>query len=624
MARQALLVLLCAGVLLGCERRPRGVPGRTEKPRRGPSPAVLSAPDRPAAETPKLDPPFSPLQPPLPVVVDRPGRQTGRYGGTLSLVSASDPSTFNPRGANDGHTAAMLPGAVYAPLVRYDRESFKVEPLLARTWDRTEDGRTWTFQLREGLMWSDGSPLTAADVVFTFQAAMDPAVGSPDRDLLMDNTGDLPDVTAKSDRTVVFSLKGVHVLFPEAVASIHLLPHRRWEKAWREGRLGKVLGPDTPPDSILASGPFRVRRYVPGKLLELERNAYSALTDAKGHRLPYLDRVVWHIVADYDQAVRRFLAGEIDVYDQVRPTDFDQLKRGEAEGRYTVLHLGASHGVSFVAFNLHSGTGPDGKPVVEEHRLRWVWDKRFRRAVSHAIDRQALVDKALQGRGRPVRTIVTEANRAWQNPVAETEYSPEKARSLLAEAGFTDRNRDGILEDAGGRRITFELATSAGDSLRQQAAQLVAADLRRVGIGVDVRPMPFPVLVERLTHTSDWQAVLMGLGGNVPPDPAMWNSVYLSGGRHHAWHPRQDKPATAWERQIDQHVGTLTGTHDFLLRKAAHDKILDILAEEQPMVFLYAPDVYVAGRVRVGNLRPSPLRPHGIWNIEELFLVEGS
>jgi len=622
MPRRAVIVLVCAASILGCERKQRGAPGGKHPAPPGASQAVLTAPKTPKAPTPSLDPPFAPQQPDRPVIVDRPGREAGHYGGELALAAPADPKTFNPLLINDVHGAAMLQGSVYVPLVGYDRESFKVEPLLAHTWERAEDGRRWTFHLRPGLRWSDGSPLTSADVVFTFSAAMDASLNAPDRELLTDTSGALPEVQAKDDLTVVFTLQGVHVLFLEAVASIHLLPRHRWEGAWKEGRLAKVLGPGTPPDQIVSCGPFRVRRYVPGDRLELGRNPYSPFVDAKGNRLPYLDRIVWRIVPDYDEVVRRFGAGDIDIYDQVRPTDFEQLKRGEAEGRYSVFDLGVAQRVTFLAFNLNSGARTDGTPVVEEKRLRWVWDRRFRRAVSHAIDRETLVKTALKGRGRPLHTIVTQANRVWKHEVHSTPYSPETGRKLLADLGFRDRNRDGVLEDRHGTPLKFRLATTAGDSLRMQAASHIAGDLKRIGLAVEVKAMPFSELVSRLTDTYEWEAVLLGLGGNVPPDPAMWNNVYLSSGQLHVWHPRQAKPASAWEREIDQLVSEMTGTHDFLLRKAAHDKILDVLAREQPMVFLYAPDLYVAGRVRVGNLRPSPLRPHGIWNVEELFLAK--
>ena len=152
-----------------------------------------------------------------------------------------------------------------------------------------------------------------------------------------------------------------------------------------------------------------------------------------------------------------------------------------------------------------------------------------------------------------------------------------------------------------------------------RAAARVAEDLRRVGIGAEVRPVPFRTLVSRLTDQGDWQAIVLGFGGNVPPDPSQWKNVYRSSGGLHVWNPRQKAPATAWERRMDALVGTLSGTPDFLLRKQAHDEILDLLAEEQPLIFLYSPDLYVVARTDLANFRPSSLRPHGIWNVVELF-----
>jgi peptide/nickel transport system substrate-binding protein len=504
----------------------------------------------------------------------------------------------------------MLARTVYSALVDYDRESFKIEPSLARLWGRSEDGRTWTFQLRTGVRWSDGTPLTARDVTFSFWAAMDPKLRSSDAEVLRDATGALPEVTANEAGEVVFTLKGDHGLFLQAVSSVHVLPAARWEATWKAGRLGGALGPDTPEDQIVSTGPFLVKSYVPGERLVLERNPYSYLADVKGGALPYLDRIVWRIAKDYDDAIRLFEAGEVDVYDQVRATDFDRLKAGEAAGGYTVVDLGPSHRTTFLAFNLTPGKAP-----------AWAAKKDFRRAVAHAIDREGLVAQVLRGKGRPQTTMVTQANRAWMHaPAAIPSFDPSQARRLLRAAGLRDRNGDGVLQTEAGAKIAFEISTNAEDSVRVQAAARVAEDLRRVGIGAEVRPVTFKTLVSRLTDTGDWQAIVLGFGGNVPPDPALWKNVYGSSGGLHVWNPRQKTAATPWEGRIDELVRALTATPDFILRKQAHDEILDLLAEQQPMVFLYSPDLYVAARTAVANFRPSPLRPHGIWNVEELFL----
>ncbi len=611
MTSRTVCVLAIAPMLAlgGCEQRPgsgAGVPRKVErKATRGPSPASVSSAKRhgdPPAVKPKSDVEL--------LRIDRPGRRVGKVGGELRLVTPSDPRTFNPLRINDVHTSAMLDRTVYSALVDYDRESYRIEPSLAQLWERSEDGLTWTFQLRPGVRWSDGTPLTARDVTFSFWATMDPKLRSSDADVLRDSTGALPEVTANDAGEVVFTLKGAHGLFLQALSSVHMLPAARWEASWKAGTLGAALSTATPVDQVVSTGPFRIKAYAPGDRLVLERNPHSFLANVKGGRLPYLDRLVWRIASDYDQATRMFEAGEIDVYDQVRATDYDRLKAGEAAGGHTVIDLGPSQRTTFLAFNLIPGKSP-----------AWAQQRDFRRAVAHCIDRDGLVAQVLRGRGRPQTTMVTQADRAWvYAPAAVPEFSPATARRMLRAAGLRDRNGDGVLEDASGSKVAFEIATNAEDSVRVQAAARVAEDLRRVGIGAEVRPVPFKALVSRLTDSGDWQAIVLGFGGNVPPDPALWKNVYRSSGGLHVWNPRQKAPATSWEKRIDELVGALTGTPDFLLRKKAHDEILDLLADQQPLVFLYSPDLFVAARTTVANLRPSPLRPHGIWNVEELFL----
>lgn len=548
-----------------------------------------------------------------------PGVRPGRYGGELVLSTPADPKTFNPLLADEESTTAVLFPLVYTTLVRWDPLTFTDVPELARSWDVAPDGLSYTFHLRRGLRWSDGHPFTADDVAFNLQVIFDPALPSSLRDAFKDSRGRLPRWEKIDDATVRFTLDEVNVLFLSALGSVYLAPRHRLEQAWRDGRFTAAYGLATPQEELAGLGPFRVKAFRPAQRLVLERNPHYWKVDAAGQRLPYLDRVLWLVLPDASTALLRFERGELDLLDEVPAEQYDLLTRLEAKGGVKVWDLGPSLTANFLSFNWNPGKHLDGRPLLDPLHRSWFADARFRRAVSHAIDREGIVATALLGRGRPLYCPDAESNKLWYHPCKRFPHDPQRAGALLDEMGLKDTDGDGVRDDGQGHPVAFVAITNAENRERVAVGTVIKDDLAKVGIRMELRPVPFNTLVTALRDTHDWEALILAWGSAVPPDPVLGKNIYLSSGELHLWQPGQTTPATAWEARIDALIGRLGSTLDLARRQADHRELADIYAEQQAQIFTYNSNQYAATRAGIGNLQPTLFRPCTYWNAEQLF-----
>jgi peptide/nickel transport system substrate-binding protein len=197
-------------------------------------------------------------------------------------------------------------------------------------------------------------------------------------------------------------------------------------------------------------------------------------------------------------------------------------------------------------------------------------------------------------------------------------YAPNQALRLLAQDGF--RLDRGILRDRGGNPVTFSLITNAGSKIRIQICTMVQQDLKKIGVTVNLTPLEFQSLVERITRTQQYEACLLGFT-YVGLDPNEEMNVWLSSSTHHAWNPGQKKPATPWEAEIDTLMKAQATALNHQIRKKAFDRVQEIIDDQAPMLFLVNPDVLVAVSRSLLHAAPSPLPPHLYWNIEYLSLA---
>ncbi len=227
--------------------------------------------------------------------------EIGRPGGRLVVSLRAEPKTLNPLTAADTPSREVI-GAMQADLVHINRATQLTEPALAKSWKISPDGLQYTLTLRKGLRFSDGQPLDADDVLFTFHVYLDESVHAPQRDLLI--VGGKPITVRKMDAwTVVFQLAKTYGVGERLFDGMAILPRHLLEKTYQDGKLGQFWTLSTPPNQWAGLGPFRLKEYVPGQRLVLERNPYYWKSNAKGNRLPYLDELVFLFVSSADAQV---------------------------------------------------------------------------------------------------------------------------------------------------------------------------------------------------------------------------------------------------------------------------------------------------------------------------------
>jgi peptide/nickel transport system substrate-binding protein len=247
----------------------------------------------------------------------------------------------------------------------------------------------------------------------------------------------------------------------------------------------------------------------------------------------------------------------------------------------------------------------------------WFQQPRFRQAISLAIDREAINRIVYRGRGTPLWGPVTPANSFWSNAaIPHPARSLENARKVLAAAGFSWR--DGVLVDSRGSRVDFSIVTSASNNQRTQMATMVQGDLKDLGIAVQVVPLEFRGMLDRIFQTHDYEAAVLALGGG-DVDPNSQMNTWLSSGKDHLWNIGRDRAATAWEAEIDQLMQKQLSTLNRADRKKIYDRVQIILAENLPLICLVSPNILVGAKTGISNFQPAILDPHTLWNSQDLF-----
>jgi peptide/nickel transport system substrate-binding protein len=542
----------------------------------------------------------------------------GRPGGNLVYAQRTEPRTLNPLIATDAPSREVIP-RLMADLIHINRFTQKTEPALARRWTVSPDGRRFVLELRQGVRFSDGSPFDADDVLFTFRVYLDERVNAAQRDQLIQNGR--PVVVRKLDAYLVsFELPEANAVAERLFDGFYILPRRLLSKAYEAGKLGEAWGLRAPPAEIAGLGPFRLKSYAPGQRLVLERNPYYWKQDSVGNRLPYLAELTFEFAGSEDAQAMRFEAGESDLITRVSARNYAVLTRSAAARGLRLENLGAGLEYNFLLFNLNDTSRTPGNL---EPQLRTLRRRSFRAAVSAAIDRDAIVRLVYLGYAASLASLVPPGNKAW---VDERRGKPARdlslARKLLTADGFRWAP-DGRLLDAAGTRAAFTIAVSASSPERQQMATLIQDDLKALGIEVQVAPLEFRSLLDRVQRTFDYEAAVMGLA-SADADPNADLNVWLSSGATHLWHPSQKRPATEWEAEIDALMRKQLVMRDPAERKRLFHRVLAILATELPMAPLASPNVLVGARASLGNFRPAILDHSTLWNAEGLFWREAA
>lgn len=548
----------------------------------------------------------------------------------IVFSTLSDPKTFNPVLNAESPNVFLY---TTEGLTTQDGLTGEVVPAMAESWQVSEDGKTIVFTLREGLKWSDGEPITADDVVFTYnEVIFNEEIPTSSRDVLrIGQQGLLPAVSKLSDRQVQFQLPEPFAPFLRTTG-MEILPAHALRPTLQERdadgnlRFLSTWGTSTPPDQVVSNGPYRIQRYLPSERVVFERNPYYWQQDEAGNPQPYIQELVWQIIESQDNELLQFRSGGLDLA-SVTPDSFALLKREEDRGDFTIYNGGPTTSTLFLCFNLNQASR-DGKPLVDPIKSRWFNTVAFRQAVSYAINREAMLNNIYQGLGQPQTSPISVQSPYYAGPedgIPDYPYNLEKAQELLASAGFS-RNGDGDLVDADGNQVRFTLITNAGNKIRESVGAQIKQDLAKLGIQVDFQPIAFNTLVDKLTDSLDWEVHVLGLTGGIEPNNGA--NVWALDGSLHAFNqqaqagqaPLEGWVAADWERQIADLYIQGAQAVDEEARKAIYFETQRLTQEYLPFTYLVNQLSMGAVRNKIEGVQYSALGG-ALWNLEELQIT---
>lgn len=520
----------------------------------------------------------------------------------LNTSTISDPKTFNIVVADETSSTEAV-GPLFESLLRRNYTTLDFEPGLAESYEFYDDGKRWLFRLREELLWSDGTPLTAEDVKFTIDLIYSPDILTSLKDILTID-GKRVEVRVIDKRTVEFLLPKRFAPFLASVGMIPILPSHVLKKVFEEKKFESFWNINTPPSEIIGSGPYRMVEYVPSQFIRYERNHNFYLRDERGEKLPYIPNRLLLIVSDTNTQFIKFRSGEIDIY-YPRPEEIPDIKRNEEKMGINLKKLGVSTGVEFFAFNLNP-KGYEGKK--DSYKLKWFSKRDFRLAIAMGIDKKHMIRSALGGLGEPAVSYASPEEKDFYNSsIVDYEFNTQKAKEILSSLGFRDINNDGYLEDPEGNRVEFSLFTNSGNKERESICTIFVEDMKKIGIKVNFKPIEFNTLVEKLLSNFEWDVVLIGLTGTMEPHNGA--NFLRSSGKLHLWNPMQKSPSTEWEAEIDRLIEMGAEELDKKKRAEYYKKIQEIIHRELPIIPTVRRDVYIVWKENLENFYPT------IWGI---------
>ena len=518
-------------------------------------------------------------------------------GGSIVASLRTDPGSFN-RLVGADRTSELVAVLTQAKLVRVNKVTWQVEPWLAERWTADPDGRRYTLTLRHGVRFSDGVPFTADDVVFTFAAVYDRQTDSVLVDA-MTIAGKPIEVAAVDPETVTLTFPipygpGVRVL-----DNLPILPKHKLEAALHAGTLAKAWSTSVAPSELAGLGPFVLHEYAPGQRLVFDRNPHYWRVASNGIALPYLDRITIDLIPDQNAEMLRLDAGQLDVMNEdLTPEAYAPMKQAARDGRAQLVDVGTAMQGDSLWFDLKPGA------YAGDPRAAWLQRDELRHAISLAVDRKAFIDAVFLGAAEPMYGPVSPANTAWYwAGTPKTPYDPARAKAMLAAAGVPPSARFSIIVQKG--RPRFE-----------RGAAFIRDELKKIGLTVDVVGLEGNTVVQRIM-SNQYDAVYFA-PTLTDTDPANQQDFWQSSGPFHLWNMSQPKPATDWERQIDDLMQRQLTTVDQAERKRLFDEIQRIFVEREPVLYFAARHLYVAVSSRITAMTPTVDTYPVMWAPDEI------
>jgi peptide/nickel transport system substrate-binding protein len=558
-------------------------------------------------------------------------RNPAAIGSQIVESQLGDPKTFNYALNN---SSPNVFGYTYEGLINENPFTNQVEPALAESWEISKDKKSITFVLKPDLKWSDGQPLTIADVIFTFKSIyLNPEIPTDYQDILrIGEDRKLPTVEQVGDRQVKFTTPEPFAPFLRTLGLGIMPEHALKESVNTKDDKGKPLfmskwSTKEDPKNIITNGMYTLESYTSSQRVIFRRNPYYWRKDAQGNAQPYVERLIWNLVDNRDTTLVKFRSGEADIIEPLRPEDFPLLKAEEKRGKFKVYVGGGRPVTTFLSFNLNTGKR-DGKPLVDPIKSQWFNNKAFRQAVAYAIDRNKMNTNAYRGLGTLLNTFISPLSPYYLSPAQGLKvygYDPEKAKQLLTAAGFKYKGNQ--LFDRDDHPVAFTIMTNSENTLRVSLIAQIKQDLSEIGMKVSLNPINFNTLGEKLESTLDWDCYLLAFGSGLEPN-----------GLAHVWHPdgaahsfnQRDEGGTKkfegqqvadWEAAIGKLFTQGAGELDEAKRRLIYGKVQQIGQEQLPWIPLVVERMMAVGRDTIEGIR-YPESGGITWNVNELRVAE--
>ncbi len=538
---------------------------------------------------------------------------SGSAGGRLNASLRSEPKTLNPVYAMDMSSRAVT-SIMHSDLLHINRKTDAVEPSLAKSWQVSRGGQTYTLHLRQGIRFSDGAPFTADDVLFSFQVYLDPELNAPQRDLLIIDGH--PIQVARIDQyTVRFDLPRPYAAASRLFDGLAILPRHVLEPMVKSKALINAWTIGTPPAQLAGLGPFRLKAYHPGQSLIFERNPYYWKQDSAGRSLPYLDEVDFTVLPNQDAESIRFAARQLDLLARLSADSYTSLEKLSTAQNIRMMDGGPGLEFDLLLFNLNADVAtrlPDAA-----RSQKWFAQQAFRQALSLAINREQLVHLVFENHAVPLASPVTPASRDWADPKLRPQKQDlARARTLLTSGGF--HWQDGSLFDREGNRVRFTIIASASNRQQGEIATLLQRDFRALGIDSQVVSLEFRSFLQRITQSHDFDIAVMGLSaGDSDPNGIM--GLWSTDGALHLWNLGEKQSVSAWQSEIDSLMRRQLYLTDKKKRQQMYYRVQAIYAAELPFLSLASPNMLGAVRGGLMGVAPSALDPGMLDNIASYY-----
>lgn len=558
----------------------------------------------------------------------------GKFGGELILSTIGEgPKTFNPCNTKDA-TSSEMAGMLYDGLLTTDSRTGEVILQLAKSFEIA--GNDYIIHLRKGIKWTDGKPITADDVMYTYEEVVFKGLGNPSTMDAMMIDGKLPELVKLDDYTVKFTTPCPFAPFLRQL-TYPIVPKHYFKPYSDKGAsvFNAFLSPNTKPETIVSSGAFKLKEYVAAQRVVFVRNSDYYKLNIENKKLPYLDKVVYLIVGDTNNEILKFEAKELDEL-PLRGDNVARYKSREKNSDYKVYNLGPQTSTMFLIINLNTRKDKKGNYYVNPVKQKWFGNRNFREAIDWAIDRKSMVQNVAFGVAEPLFTAES-LNSIYLNKSIKGHPTDNKiAAEKLKEAGFVLKN--GILYDKDNNRVEFNLYTNAGNLERESLGVMIKQDLEDLGMKVNFKPIEFNSLVNKLTNTYDWDMAIMGLTGS-PLEPHDGKNVWTTKGPLHMFNMRDRGENVMvsngenggnisennniypypWEKELDELFEQGAKKLTFDERKPLYDRYQQIIYDEKPIIYLYSPTRISAVRKRIGNVFPTSLGGL-LYNLDEVYI----